>query len=173
MTGPAPPDWAEIKRLYLETDEPITSISERFGVPLGTIGSRVKAEDWRPRRAERMGLKLPPRRASRGDGRMLRTRRNLIRRLYKLIDAKLKLMELRMDQELEGEGRTACAADHERDSRALGTLIRNLERMSEIDVGLKRGKDGRPSSAAALADEADRLRRELAQRLARFVKRTP
>ncbi len=66
------------------------------------------------------------------------------------------------------------AADHERDTRAIGTLIANLSRVTEIEADLER----LPGSASLadqqgdrqLAEEAERFRREVAERLARLVR---
>ncbi len=69
------------------------------------------------------------------------------------------------------------AADHERDTRAIGALIANLSRVTEIEADLER-IPGSPSAGTGpvdqqgdrqLADEAERFRREVAERLARIV----
>ena len=70
------------------------------------------------------------------------------------------------------------AADHERDTRAIGALIANLSRVTEIEADLERlpGSSSPASSQAAhhaerqLADEAERFRGEVAERLARLVR---
>ncbi len=106
----------------------------------------------------------------------LKARRTLVRRLYKAIDTKLKQMERRMAHDMatkDGNSDTT-AADHERDTRAIGTLIANLSRVTEIEADLER----LPGSASLtdqqgdrqLADEAERFRREVAERLARLVR---
>lgn len=106
----------------------------------------------------------------------LKARRALVRRLYKAIDTKLKQMERRMAHDMATKDGNAdtTAADHERDTRAIGTLIANLSRVTEIEADLER----LPGSASLtdqqgdrqLADEAERFRREVAERLARLVR---
>lgn len=106
----------------------------------------------------------------------LKARRTLVRRLYKAIDTKLKQMERRMAHDMATKDGNAdtTAADHERDTRAIGTLIANLSRVTEIEADLER----LPGSASLtdqqgdrqLADEAERFRREVAERLARLVR---
>ena len=117
------------------------------------------------------------------------SRRALVQRLYAVIDAKLSLLEQRFANEMtilaNGKGKaTSSSADHERDTRAIGTLIKNLEHVTEYDDGhfgtaapgaaganKLKGAAAQSASLAAtrLADEADRKRRELAERLQRFI----
>ena len=68
-------------------------------------------------------------------------------------------------------GEDATATDHEREARAIGALIDNLEKITEIETGLGNAtaKSGSATSVSDLADEADRCRRELAERLSRIV----
>ena len=138
----------------------------------------------------------------------LSARRALIRRMYSAIDTKLQLLELHMQNDLVrlDTGTDSSAADHERDTRAIGTLIKNLGTIADIDHANRRPKPGEnksgdnksgdpvtglaatstrspnsrggglrnaPADIAALADEADRFRRELAARLQRIVDTHP
>jgi hypothetical protein len=65
------------------------------------------------------------------------------------------------------------AVDRERDARAVASLVRSLDKMTEIAADLDRTSGGQPKSTDADADElfaeADRFRRELAERLAKFI----
>ena len=82
-----------------------------------------------------------------------------------------------MQKELaNGSKTTPSSADHERDTRAISTLIKTLESVTELEIGLDRAAGkvtgsvaSSPDDARALADEADRFRRELAQRLQRLT----
>ena len=136
----------------------------------------------------------------------LSARRALIRRMYSAIDTKLQLLELHMQNDLVrlDTGTDSSSADHERDTRAIGTLIKNLGTIADIDHANRRPKPGdksgdnksgdpvtglgvstrsasarygglrnAPADIAALADEADRFRRELAARLQRIVDTHP
>ena len=109
--------------------------------------------------------------------RSLKARRALVRRLYTAIDTKLQQMERRMAHDMANEEGSSdtTAADHERDSRAIGALIANLSRVTEIEADLERipGTAALPATQQAdrqLADEAERFRREVAERLARLVR---
>ena len=101
-------------------------------------------------------------------------RRKLIQRLYKAMDTKLNLMERRMKTQLTNlrkAGSDLPSADHERDARAFGTIIKNIDQVKEMQADLERVAGGQPATAAdaELFAEADRFRREIAERLARFI----
>jgi type IV secretory pathway VirB10-like protein len=113
--------------------------------------------------------------------RSFRARRALVRRLYTAIDTKLQQMERRMahDMATEQGSSDTTAADHERDTRAIGALIANLSRVTEIEAELERipgtaavpaAQQGARDAEHQLADEAERFRREVAERLARLVR---
>ncbi|MEO8650995.1 MAG: hypothetical protein ABI391_01755 [Hyphomicrobiaceae bacterium] len=202
MTGSDQPDWSEIRRLYLEGEPAIARIAERHGVSAQRISRRAQRERWPPRHRNDPASKprdkpaaksaanpasaptnaapsprtrsKRPAAATGSTARSLKARRALVRRLYTAIDTKLQQMERRMAHDMateEGSSETT-AADHERDTRAIGALIANLSRVTEIEADLERI----PGTAAAqhaehqLADEAERFRRDVAERLARLVR---
>ena len=201
MTGSAQPDWQRIRRLYVAGAKSLAAIAEQHGVSVQRISRRARTEGWppRPRRAPgaREGPKAnreksreppasttakpaPKRGGTAAAAATLKARRALVRRLYKAIDTKLKQMERRMAHDMattEGSSDTT-AADHERDTRAIGSLIANLSRVTEIEADLERhpGAAGPTDQQAAqhaerqLADEAERFRRDVAERLARIVR---
>jgi hypothetical protein len=96
-------------------------------------------------------------------------RRRLLERLVAAISMKLEQLERRMSIDL-AKGEDTSATDHERETRAIGALIDNLEKIRELESGLAQniGKSG-SAATTDLADEADRCRRELAERLSRLV----
>ena len=95
-------------------------------------------------------------------------RRRLLGRLVAAISMKLEQLERRMTIDL-ADGDSATATDHERETRAIGALIDNLEKLRELEAGYAKPAGQSGSTATDLADEAERCRRELAQRLARLV----
>jgi hypothetical protein len=108
---------------------------------------------------------MPARRPARRSRlpRTLAQRLALIDRLYRAIDAKLKQLEASM-----ASSDAPSATDHERETRALGTLIRNVEKVADIETDLRRGSDDaarRDDSGDVGALDASRLRRELAERI--------
>ena len=100
-------------------------------------------------------------------------RRELVQRLYKAMDTKLKLMERRMEAQIANleKGADLTSADHERDARAFGAMIKNIEQVKEMQADLDRVAGGQPATAAdaELFAEAERFRQEIAERLARFI----
>lgn len=103
-------------------------------------------------------------------------RRAIIARLYRVIDARLVEIEQRFMQL-----QRPTAAEAEREGRDLATLIKNFEKLMELSADLARPADaaglGRPArmpgtdaalAAQTLSDEAERFRRELADRLDRL-----
>ena len=201
MPGSDQADWSEIRRLYVAGEVTITSIATQHGVTAQRIARRARMEGWPSRRQHRKrkrdgskakSARKPIAAQKRRDtaagkphrrlpanpaAQSLKARRTLVCRLYKAIDTKLQHMEHRMahDMATDEHPSETSAADHERDTRAIGTLIANLSRVTEIEADLERI----PGTAAAnateqadrqLADEAERFRREVAVRLARIVR---
>jgi hypothetical protein len=145
---------------------------------------RPTAKLTTPVASARVAIAPPPKYRSRrpaeatgSAARSLRARRALVRRLYNAIDTKLQQMERRMahDMATEKGSSDTTATDHERDTRAIGALIANLSRVTEIEADLERipGTAAVPAAQQGdrqLADEAERFRREVAERLARLVR---
>ncbi len=192
ITGSDQPDWPKIRRLYVSGALTLTSIAEQCGISTRRIAGHARKEGWPPRRQRKQvaregptpkqasGKPTPKPRDAGVAATSLKARRALVRRLYKAIDTKLKQMERRMahDMATAEDNSDTSAADHERDTRAIGALIANLSRVTEIEADLERlpGSSSPASSQAAqhaerqLADEAERFRGEVAERLARLVR---
>ncbi|MGD9803796.1 MAG: hypothetical protein AB7E81_17415 [Hyphomicrobiaceae bacterium] len=196
MTKTNAPDWDAIRRRYEETQDRIQDICADAGLERGRFETRRKREKWRRKNprpfpplrkasAETTDVPSLPLSTSADEAspqvsdvphiapRLLATpasRRRLLDRLVAAIDMKLEQLERRMTNDL-AVGEDATATDHEREARAIGALIDNLEKITEIETGLGTiaGKSGSAAIATDLADEADRCRRELAERLHRIV----
>lgn len=164
MTQSPEPDWQEIERLVRTTDLSYYAISAQTGGAVSTIRDRAIRYGWRGIKAGKSSGKRRTSAKSAAD-----TRRALIQRFYKAIDTKLKQMEQRMKSEMEKDDDGQSAADHERDTRAIGGLINQLAKLSEYETDLDRPNAGQGEDFAAVAAEAERYRRELAERLARLV----
>lgn len=103
-------------------------------------------------------------------------RRRLLDRLVAAISLKLEQLERRMQDDLGliERGEAPTSTDHEKETRAIGALIDNLGKITEIEGGLDRhGPAGKSADASGIADDAERWRRELAERLARIVEASP
>lgn len=176
-----------------------TTLSRRFAsAPPPVTSSKAKVHP-RPR-AKPAGRKTKAapaapagskRRAAPATARAVR--RQLIARLYRAIDTKLKLMERRMNSEIDAidsggalpatdDPTTAGArtsADHERETRAFGALVKTINSVRQMQAELDTLANAHtahtassvpPSAAdARLAADAERYRRDIAERLAKFV----
>ena len=154
-------DWRLIERAYCHSTEPIEAIAERFGICPATISNRRTRCGWPPRRP---GAITRPR-VTAGDRRS--THDALVVRFYALITLKLEQLEDAMAQ--PGE---RAPGDHERDTRAIGSLVRSYEKVHGLDRGSGDdvdNADDRAASADADADaDAEAIRRELAQEIVRL-----
>lgn len=147
-------EWDEVRVAYEESYERVADIAVRFGIPRTTIQSRAVADGWLPRAMRRANW-VP-------------SSEHMIRRLYQYLDRKLAQMEARMDNDEE-----LTVADHERETRALGQLIRNFEKVSDLNGELQDGADGKrhgptEHDASDQPDDPHRLRNELAERILRL-----
>ena len=163
-----PDQWAEARRLRETQGLGLGELAARLGVSERTVRYHADVEGW----LSPVGTAKPrKRRPSRS--RLNVGRRELVQRLYKAMDTKLKLMERRMETQMTNleKGTDLPSADHERDTRTFGAMIKNIEQVKEMQADLDRVAGGQPATAAdaELIAEADRFRREIAERLARFV----
>lgn len=178
--------WADVRLAYADGATPLKDIAARFGLTPQRIGTKAKKEGWtrspgpapekgagrkratrsKPARvrpgiapadaaksgSEKQSGRLPTRAAQKA----------VIARLYRAITVKLEHMEKRM---ASGEDRSA--QDEERESRALATLINTFEKVTEAVTGLEHERGAGRARSAAGAD-AERMRREIAERLERL-----
>ena len=166
MTTKLVQDWSGLEYLCRETTLSLREISRVTKVPLSTLQGRASKNGWRSIAGAPVPARLP-----RAAPSTRTARRTLVRRFYKAIDTKLRQMELRMATEIARGEEKSSAADHERDTRAIGGLISQLGKISEFESDLARPA-GTPDNLASarLAEEADGYRRALAERLERLIK---
>lgn len=175
--------WGEIRRLYSKNTLSLTAIAVMHGVSVGRIRRRARAEDWpcRPSRApaQRRGANEAQHASARSkasdavkgkeDAPRLPGRRNqgqAIARLFRAISSKLEHMERRM---VNGEERSA--QDEERETRALATMIRNFERVTEAAAEFDRQRPSAAKPDPATRADAERMRGEIAERIERLQER--
>ena len=163
--------WAQARHLRQDLGLSLRQIAARFGVHPSTLQKRAAAEGWSSRTTTTAAVSEQPDAAA--DPRSTVGRRELIQRLYTAMDTKLKLMERRMETQMANlkKGKDLPSADHERDTRMFGAMIKNIEQVTEMQADLDRVAGGQPATAAdaELFAEAERFRQEIAERLARFV----
>src|SRR5689334_9103524 len=117
-----PDQWAEARRLRERSGRSFREIASLLGVNESTVRRRAYADGW-------SAMFSPGRRDDPARGAsVVIGRPELIRRLYAAIDTKLKLMERRMQRQITNftRGKDLTSADHERDTRAFGTMIKNI-----------------------------------------------
>lgn len=135
------PAWAEIRRLYIETDVPVRELAERFGLGERAVFARRKAEQWparSARAAKPQARKRGPKQGARAPASRSEPRhRALIRRLYTALDLRLQLMEKRMR-----DGEVLPPAEEEREARGLNSLVRSLEKALQIDPDPEKPRAG-------------------------------
>lgn len=190
--------WAEIARLWLEGVEPLGRIAARFGISHQKIMGRARCECW-PQRGGAAGggqsrsiggavgwrsggeqCESVAARSAEGGGVVERVRelgrgrksdrtgahKAMVERLFDAMDTKLSAIEQRI-----AAGGDATPADSERTTRALNTLVRSLEKLSDYEgkiMGKVGRKDGKRRHAAV---DPERRRQELARRIERLLKR--
>jgi len=160
--------WAEVKRLYCETDETVEKIAARHGLSPAAIFKRRAAEGWpprRPRRAKPAGARRFVKASGGGPARGARGA--LEERLYQVMIRKLEKLEQRMNA-----GDVLSPADNEREMREIGAMIRNFEKVKEVGNGEKGAGSVRESSSSLAAAHAERMRQEIAERLERLHERS-
>lgn len=173
-------DWDAIRHAYCESEDSVASILLRFNCSHSALYQRARRQHWPLRskvatqgkpqaRPEPSGPRPGPR-ASRCPGPRgisPAMQRRLIARLCAAIELVLSEMEKRMEND-----QPTSAADRERDARAAAVLLRGLENLTELNPEPSQSEPAGGARAAKSADAEgdhdDRLRRELALRIARF-----
>jgi hypothetical protein len=163
--------WAEAARMRA-AGASYEEIGQRFGILGSSVGKHAREHGWPGTASSRP---VVPRKGT-FMAATAAVRRKLVRRVYRAIDTRLTLLERSMTQQIDKldadpSAPVGPAADAEREARAIGALVRNLDKITEFAAELDRAAAGGPGAtdAAALASEADAFRRELAQRLAKLV----
>ena len=181
--------WAEARRLYGEGMSSLAEIADATGISVGRIRRRAMAEGWvraaraqtgsrgsrsgrreggMPRPSGRAGdarLGAATHGAAREAGSASAARAVVVQRLYRAIDTKLKRLEARMRS-----GKSLSAADSERETRELGTMVRSFEKVTELAAEIDRSKSKTDASRSDVsAADAERMRREIAERIERLV----
>ena len=158
MTVLSDGQWRLLENAYSNTTEPIAVIAERFGVSASTVNNRRAKYGWPPRRAG--AIKESPHVAAD----VMSDQAAVVARFYRLINLKLEHLEEDMARSNE-----RTPADNERETRALGTLIRNYEKVAGLEQQRGDG-DERNDNGPERQAEAEAIRRELAERLVRLRK---
>lgn len=166
---------AEVERYLRAGTLSRAEMSDRTGASVSTIArwerefartgtlSGPAASSLEPDPAASPPARAAPRRKARSKQKRNPSRSRLIRRLYGAIDRNLQQLEQRMTEDAP-----PTAADGERDARALGAAIRNIEKVTELEAATARDAQAGSGTAALSSEDADRLRLELAERILRL-----
>jgi hypothetical protein len=178
--------WAAVRVAYEDTDEPVTRILARFGIQRHQLYDRIALENWRMRSsgvvksaadvAPPVARPPPLLRAEpatsdpvvEGTGcsvegdRPVQTHAERMERLYRIIDRLLEKMESNVVN-----NPNMTAQEQERAAKALTSTMTAMERMTDIADPKKAPEtsDGGKNNDSA---EAERMRREIAERLERL-----
>ncbi|OYW54604.1 MAG: hypothetical protein B7Y80_06045 [Hyphomicrobium sp. 32-62-53] len=178
--------WAAIRLAYETTDEAVEAIGLRFGVSKDRIYTQMRREHW-PRRSQRKGQRVadvpppvvwpvPAKPEMAGvpqaaeyipavpldEERPAETHAQRLERLHRIIDRLLMKLERTM-----ANTPNMTPQDQEKTARAVTQTVTAMERVTELanTQGKVPETDGGQSHDRA---EADRMRREIAERLERL-----
>lgn len=165
--GGEPIDWEAIRQDFLHSGMALRRIAHKHGTTSASIAKHRDEGGWErvapmvplPTRRRLPAEGLPPTPTGERRGR-------IVARLYNLLDAKMSEIETRM---ANAHGRPMSAAEAERDARNLNALARLYAKLVEMDEA-KAARGGAKVNDKKTEDgaDADRLRRDLAGRLARL-----
>ena len=169
-----PETWEEIRKAYVETTEPIRQIANRYGIGASTVSQRALREGWPLRKPPGVQVVAPPparplakpgnhAMAERTEPREPDTADARIRRMLGIIDLQLDQMESRMTS-----GQPMTTQDEERQARAFAAIAGNLEKVTEAAADIFREPGHDAAGNGSGQSDAQRMRREIAERLERL-----
>jgi hypothetical protein len=186
----SPEQWAEARRLRAG-GATYTAIAAALGVNADLIAKCARREGWSARGVGNAAAAATAARSGATSPGTAGIRSRLALRLYRVIECKIKMMELRMIKELQAyeqagtDGTPPPTTNDERESFA--ALIDSINRVTEIasepapaPAGKRRAASGpiNPELTAlstdidpdglAIASEKDQYRREIAEHLGRM-----
>jgi hypothetical protein len=170
-----PAQWAEARRARAEGAS-FAALAARYGLRAQTICKRARAEGWlRPRPADASPAPAPRGTVRAASASAALARRALARRLYNLIDIRVRLLEQHLQRRLteDGEGGGLMPLDGERELFA--ALIDNINQVTELESdadrdpgGSERHNRGGRGDAGTETSEEDAFRRKMADRVAKL-----
>lgn len=187
MTGRRKHDWAAIEAAFVANGESVSAIGRRFGVSPSQIYRKARAGGWlRGRAGHGSGdpssgghvtavsalapaVEEDDNQSAHAPDRHSRTA--IAVRMRRMVETQLLRLEERM-----ADGDDATSTDQERDARALGGLIRNLEKLMDLDKQTSRREadfetDGDPREGCSYDSDPETVRRVLAERILSLRKR--
>ncbi len=147
--------WAAVAADYADGKLTVAEICARHGITHKALYAQAKRQGWPLRRTGR------PAPLSGGRPKSQQPRQALIARLYKALEKKMSEFESRQPNGAQ------TAADHERETRTLNTMVRLFERLAALEEKA-RTDDAASRDDGGVTADARALREDLAQRLERL-----
>jgi transposase-like protein len=157
MDKGAAPDWAAVAEAYARGDLTVAEICTRYGITQYALYSRLRKQGW-PRRRGLRPASSSVNAPCCGSG---SAREALISRLYSALEQKMSEFEARQSD------RAQTAAEHERETRTLNTMVRLFERLGALEEK-SRTQNTTAKDDGDLSADARSLREDLARRLERL-----
>jgi transposase len=163
-----------VREAYAARKETLAEIARRYGVSIGTLHRWREAEQW-PARSHRPAAGAVTHGDAAARKRRRRTDLELTERLRELIRRALDQLEMTMTTNDRPE-----ALGLERETRAIGTLIKNLEKVTKLETDWSRdGNVDKPGNASGPErvpgiydnEQAEQKRRALVERLEKVRER--
>jgi hypothetical protein len=182
--------WAEARRMRMQ-GTPFKTLAQRFGISQKALRTLSSRHGWpSPQATVHAGSALNPvSYGSRLPQSTNHVRRLLARRLFRILDIELTLMELRMKKSLDeadASGKASAAGSSKPvgvgavDVPRLESIIKTINSVTELEAdtdprsrsGAKLADGGKSQSGAAghaTPSEADVFRREIAERVEKLI----
>jgi hypothetical protein len=119
-------DWSAVQAAYEGDSESIPDICGRFNISRSTLHRAVVRFGWRPRQPRRID------------------RRNVIMRMFRMLDSQIRNLEQNMTKAGDGE------------AALLGKLVTTLDKLIELQER-ERGRHSSRSAAGTMTDIKSRL----------------
>ncbi|MBM3543999.1 MAG: hypothetical protein FJX44_05785 [Alphaproteobacteria bacterium] len=167
-------DWAGIEHAYLHSGWSVQRIADAYGPSDTTIRKRAKARGW-VRLVATVPLRggRPPRPPGLPEAKKpsvkIRRQRSYVKRLYRLLDSQLSALEACMAD----TSKTSSALEIERAARGTNTIAGCYHKIVELEEAARKAGKASETSAVRSEEDADRLRRDLAERLERLTPASP
>ena len=172
---------AAARLLYLDGRTPLSAIAKQLCISDRTLRKWAESDGWQrgsqPATEDAIKCALDIRHASPAASAKASAKRsakhgaepsNLVTRLYAIIERSITLLENKMSDDANEYGELA-----ERDMRALGSLVRSIEKLKDLEPGhpkpdANKPHVGQPKSAIA---EEERLRKRIVERILKLRER--
>ena len=177
----ADPRRAAAKLLWTDASISVAKIAIRIGASSSTVSRWAKDDAWPSRRklkhaASKPAGDIPPAESTTPGNhpptptstatadQPASDSTTLIERLFRIINYNVQVMENRMSDD------SASGRDPERDMRAIGSVVRSVETLKELESEQSK-RDNASERAVITPDEEDRIRRKVVEHILKLRER--